>query len=88
MQLKTISHQHNNVDSQEHFDNNEEAYQNQCRRVLTVFESGKTLTVRQADREMDISHLPRRVCTLRAMGYDILSRRLAGGFVEYYLQTN
>ncbi|MGB0405237.1 MAG: helix-turn-helix domain-containing protein [Fusobacterium sp.] len=80
-------HIENNMESQEYLENNLSKFNNQCRIVLKALLNGERLTCATALIKYHIGHLPRRICTLRKAGVNILDQRKPGGFKEYYLEN-
>lgn len=83
----TVSHNENNVESQEFYDTNLDRFSNQCKKVYGLLKSGMRLTVRQALIDYNIGHLPRRIADLIELGIEVRSVRLKSGCKEYYLEA-
>lgn len=81
------NHIENNMESQEYLNDNIDKFNNQCRIVLKALLRGEKLTCATALIKYSIGHLPRRICTLRQFGVEVLDRRKSGGFKEYYLDN-
>lgn len=83
---KPLAHLENNELSQYFFDENAMHFTKQCKQVLDHLLQGKKLTCDDAKDIYGIRHLPRRICTLREAGINILDKRLENRCKEYYLK--
>lgn len=81
----TIIHMENNFESQAYFEANEPKYSKQCKRLLEALKRGETITQESARTLYQIHALARRVLDLKEAGINIDSRRIEGGFKEYFL---
>ena len=85
--MQNILHQsENNRQSQLILEENRERLNNQCRKVLTLLEQGKRLTVVDAVMFYQIGDLRRRVKDLRDFGIQVKDRHIGGGRKEYFLE--
>ena len=85
--IKTY-HNHNNIESQEHFDTNTVHFNRQCKIVLEQLLTGQGINSFDAMVGLRIMHLARRIKTLRDSGIPVSDRPLGGGRKEYFIETH
>lgn len=81
-----LHNKENNQASQQILEDNRERLNAQCKKVLTLLESGKKLTVVDAVMFYQIGDLRRRIKDLKDSGFKIKENHIGHGRKEWFIE--